>query len=308
MVRAPVGLRPVLILGVLLSAGCDDRIVHSLASDGGDDSGVRDAGVSPGACGGPRFPDQSLTGYAPTGVVLSSYTGPTRITAAGTVIDGADVSSCLTIDAANVVLKRSRLRTSSRCGLALVELLASATNFRIEDVELDGNGAGGFGVTGGGYTALRVNAHGLNGGFAIYGTVLTTIEDSWVHGLTMAGTQPVDCVSSNGASRVVLRGNHLENSFNSDAVVGLFGDFAALSDFRVERNLFNGGGFAVYAGHHPAKSFPDAVQMRFLNNCFGRKYFAECGFFGPVSAYDAAASGNMWSGNTWIDTGAAVVP
>ncbi|MBK7860871.1 MAG: hypothetical protein IPJ65_20160 [Archangiaceae bacterium] len=302
MALASRGLCPVLLLGVLLMStlGCDERISHALAAP--------DAGVSPGACGGAPFPDLGLTGHQPTGVVLTPYSGPARITVAGTVVDGADVSTCLTIDAPNVVLKRSRVHSASRCGLAVVEVLASASGLRLEDTELDGDQAGDFGVTGGGYTALRLNVHGVNGGFAITGTAATTIQDCWVHDLSNAGTRPVDTVSSNGASHVVLRGNHLENAFNSDAVIGLFGDFAPLADFLVEHNLLNGGGFAVYAGHLPAKAYPDAVQMRFQDNCFGRKYYPQCGYFGPVSAYDATASGNVWSGNRWQDTGAEVLP
>lgn len=296
---------PLILHGLLLGmlSGCEERIQHGAGADGG-----RRGGVNPGACGGAPFPDAHVTGHAPTGVQLAAYTGPSRISAAGTIIDGADISACLTIAAADVVLRRSRLRSTERCGLGLIEVLPSAAGLRLEDVELDGVGAGSYGITGGGFSAVRLDVHGFNGGLAIGGAGPTVLEDSWVHDLTMEGPVPVDSVSSNGASGVILRGNNLENLFNSDSAIGLFGDYAPIEDFLVERNLLNGGGYVVYAGYHPTKDYPDTSDIRFEDNCFGRKFFAQGGYFGPVSAFQAGARGNVWRGNRWQDTGSEVVP
>jgi len=303
MALGPEVPRLPLLLCVLLglAPGCAERIQHG--ADGGDRGGV-----DPGACGGRPFPDGTVTGYSPTGVQLTPYEGPTHVTSAGTVIEGADISACLIIDAPEVVVKRSRIRSAGRCGLGLVDVRDSAVGTAFEDVEIDGLGAGGFGIIGGGYTASRMDIHGLNGGIAISGRGPTVLEDSWVHDLVRGGPTEVDSVSSNGASRVVLRNNNLENPFNSDAVIGLFGDFAPISDFLVERNLLNGGGYTVYAGHHPSKDFPNTSDIRFQNNCFGRAYFTQSGYFGPVSAFEPDGPGNVWSANRWYDSGSEVRP
>ena len=56
-----------------------------------------------------EFPTPETTGYKHTGVTLTTYTGPSTITVAGTVIDAKQITTCLTISAPNVTIKRSRI-------------------------------------------------------------------------------------------------------------------------------------------------------------------------------------------------------
>ena len=44
--------------------------------------------------------------------VTAAYTGPTNITAPGTVIDGKNITSCITVSAANVIIRSSRVACS----------------------------------------------------------------------------------------------------------------------------------------------------------------------------------------------------
>ncbi len=59
------------------------------------------------------FPTPNNTGWKPTGVTLTPYSGPSDITVAGTVIDSKDIRQCIRILAPNVTIKRSRIQCAS---------------------------------------------------------------------------------------------------------------------------------------------------------------------------------------------------
>ncbi len=284
-------------LVLALGAACTDQIHHQREVDGG---------VPALACGGAPFPDGALTG--PGATALTAYQGPSRIVSPGTVIESAELSGCLTIAAANVIVRRSRIRTSQRCTGAMVSVEAAGAGVLLEDVELDGLTGGGRGIAGSGYTASRVEVHSVNNAFNVDGSSPTVIEASWAHSLSEGGGTSSDAFITNGGSHVVLRGNNLESQYAVASVIALYGDFAQIDDILIERNLLNGGGYALYGGYHPGKPYPNATAVRVVDNCFGRALFPRSGYFGPVSAYDGSGAGNSWTGNRWQDTGEAVQP
>ena len=94
----------------------------------------------------PSFPDAACTGV-PSGVTLTSYTGPTTITTNNTVIDSKLITSGLDIQASGVIIKNShitfngdldtggdlngaRCQDESPCG-------RGATPLTIQDTEID---------------------------------------------------------------------------------------------------------------------------------------------------------------------------
>ena len=116
-----------------------------------------------------------------------------------------------------------------------------------------------------------------------------------------------EAILSNGGSGFLVRGNRLDSNLEdgTSSALSFYGDFEQVRDALVERNLFNGGGFCVYAGSVDGKPYPVAANTRFVDNHFGRDLTDQCGWYGPVTAY-RAGNGNAWSGNVWHDTGAVV--
>lgn len=98
-----------------------------------------------------------------------------------------DINGGLVIDAPNVTVRRSRLRSTFRP----IHYTSNATGLVIEDVELDGLGANNTCV-GLVYGAVirRANIHGCENGVNSSGPGL--LEDSYVHDLTTANGAHTD--------------------------------------------------------------------------------------------------------------------
>jgi hypothetical protein len=73
----------------------------------------------------------------------------------------------------------------------------------------------------------------------------------------------------------------------------------------VENNFLAGGGYTLYAG---AGDMGPTYNIKIINNVWSRQVFPEGGYFGPVAYFDKDGAGNVWSGNTWLDTGAPIHP
>ena len=117
----------------------------------------------------------------PAGVALTPYTGPSRITQPGTVIDSKIITTPLVITAGanDVTIKNSIVRAN---GFWLVLNDEGATNLQIIDTELDGQGNtnNDAAVAGRNYTLTRVNIHGTIDGLKL-GDDLAGPETGCVH-------------------------------------------------------------------------------------------------------------------------------
>lgn len=153
--------------------------------------------------GSPAFPDATSTGV-PSGTTLTTYTGPTTITTANTVIDSKTINGCLSIEAANVLVKNSKINctsfadvtsTACSCAVGLDDGPGySSFSVTVQDSEVDcgGDPPNGFNNStafGSAFiTVLRVNIHGCENGFDVNQSV--DIEDSYMHDLRQCdGTQ-----------------------------------------------------------------------------------------------------------------------
>lgn len=269
-------------------------------SSGGSNGGGSSSGGNSGGCALPHYPSASCTGWQPTGVTLSAYTGPLTITAHGTVIDGKDIQACLTINANDVVIKRSKVSCGSWAGLRMY-----GTNGLIEDTEVNMLGFTGANcLTGANYIGRRINCHNTGDGIRLGSNV--TIEDSFVHGLVTAQGSHNDGMQTLGGTNITIRHNSIENPFTQTSCIILGHSSAPLNGVLIENNLFNGGGYTVYGG-----GTDSAVSgVKFINNRFKRGpsgFYPNGGFFGPVAHYDGTRPGNQWSGNVWDDNGDAIV-
>ena len=243
------------------------------------------------------WPGASNTGWQPTGAVLTAYTGPTKITADGTVISGQDISGCLTITASNVTIKDSRIRCS---GYWVVKFEGS--NELIEDTELDGMGSSTVNpaLIGANFKAYRLNIHGSADGIHPGSNAL--VQDSWVHDLVQANGSHNDAIQMWNVDGVTIRHNYLDNANKETSCILPSSNDGYIKNVTVDNNLMNGGGYTVYGGGGSGAIYPVA-NLSFTNNRFMRSptggHWPKGGYYG-VKAY--IASGDVWSNNVWDDT------
>ncbi|MDR7281107.1 hypothetical protein [Catenuloplanes atrovinosus] len=238
------------------------------------------APATPAAPPVPR-PGEDTTGV-PAGVTLTAYTGPLRITKAGTVIDGKRIDGCLDVRARDVVIKRSVLT----CGDIMIKIEQKTANLTIEDSDLDGAGTG-FVAGYWNFTLTRVDAYDIQEGPRVGSNVI--IQDSWFHGMRPAGSDDAhqDLMQTNGGSNSTIRGNVFDAtsavagvSFNAAFQVGA--EFEPLENVLVEKNWFNGGGYTVNI-----RDDPEISNVLFRDNVFGPRHG-----YGAVSRADAP--GIIW--------------
>src|SRR5262249_29170041 len=102
------------------------------------------------------YPSAATTGV-PAGTALTASGGLT-VSVAGTVIDAKEITGAVTIKAANVVIKRSRISA----GDGLYPIRVTSGNVTVEDTEITGGRSAA--VCCGDFTLRRVNIHHISEG------------------------------------------------------------------------------------------------------------------------------------------------
>ncbi len=254
-----------------------------------------DGGVYP-------VPSASTTGVLAYETLTPS--GPLRITQAGRVVEGLDVSGCVSVEADGVVLRNLRIRTDGVCKGSNLLDVRGAKGTVVEDVEIDGTGHGEvYAVMGGEVILRRVHIHDVWTGIRVTGNGVQLL-DSLVHRFT--STVNAGAFVTSGGSDFTLRHNVLEVSGNGDSVITLYSQDSAIKNVLAEANLINGAGWSVSAGG--GNSALPTSNVRFLRNRFGKKYHPKCGFYGPVSSFETGRPGNQWEGNVWDDSSEPISP
>lgn len=257
------------------------------------------------------WPSARTTGV-PLDVILTE-SGPLVITQPGSIIDGLLVRGSITVQAPDVVIRRTKvvggvIRTGDDASTPLRTV--------ISDVEIDGRGlpdaARQAGIGFGGFTVTRADIHHV--GIGVNASFDAVVRDSYIHDLVVAGDPGSggthnDGILSNGGQGMRFVGNHIDvgTQPNVSGAICLYGDFAPIRDVLIERNVLSGGGYALYAGSIADKPFPRARSVRVLGNRFRRGESGLSGTYGPVFGW-SPSGGNTWRDNTWEDTGEPVTP
>jgi hypothetical protein len=158
------------------------------------------------------------------------------------------------------------------------------------------------------FTLQRVNLYDSGHGAAVASNV--TIEDSYIHGLGGNTDAHKDAIYSGNGTNVTIRHNNIECNdgpkAGCTAAIGLLTDFTDITYYTIDNNLLNtNGSYCFYASGGPQKQY-SSNHITFTNNHFGRKFSSSCASYGPVTYWDSAKAGMVWSGNVWDDTGAEV--
>ena len=103
--------------------------------------------------------------------------------------------------------------------------------------------------------------------------------------------------TSAGGNNITVSGNTLLNPLNQTACLYL-NNVNPFTNCTVTGNLMAGGGYCVYAGN------ASSTGIVVTNNVVSTVYYATGGYYGalyPTSPPVWGSSGNVWSGNSWLD-------
>jgi hypothetical protein len=247
------------------------------------------------------FPGPGNTGV-PKGTILTPYDGPCEITIPNTQIDARSVTCALMIEAPGVRITRSVTKE--------IQVDTPGASLTIEDSLVDAGKLQGPAIGFSDVTARRVDVRG--GQTSVQCTPNCLIEDSWLHGQYLHPGQPqhLNGYLSNGWHDVTLRHNTIvcdvedyeEGGCSGSAQI--YGDFAVLTRFTFERNLFlaTPGGYCTSFGFNPGKPFgTNPTFIVVTGNVWTRGPNGKCGSYGPTTSFDPRGEGNVWSGNVWQD-------
>ena len=216
------------------------------------------------------------------------------IDTAGAVIDGYDISGTLYINASNVTVRNTRVRSTNWW---VIKVKDGVSGVVIEDCEVDGAGMSGvegqFGIVGP-VTVRGCDISGVSDGVVPHSGSL--VEGNYIHGLLSPGEPHYDGIQIDGGiSDVVIRGNTIINSHGQTSAVMIDNWFGPIRNILVEGNRLVGGGYTVYSdGQFDGGSI---TGVSFINNRLGK------GRLGYASIVNNTVTD---SGNVDDDTGQPV--
>jgi hypothetical protein len=206
------------------------------------------------------FPDASNTGVPP-GTVLTPSGGMT-INTAGAVIDAREITGQVVVNASNVTIRRSRIRSN-----AMYVIDNSSTGLVVEDSEIINRPVSGQnnchnGIGDSNYTVVRTEITGCENAANIGGDNVT-FADNYIHDLDTTGPSYVwgndphtdGLQMSPGADNIVVRHNWIDPSSGSGVTSPIImGVNGSQSNVRIEDNYLDGRGaaYAVYANRQPS--------------------------------------------------------
>lgn len=267
------------------------------------------------------------TAGIPAGTTLTTYTGSCTITTPNTTIDSKTINCGeLEIQALNVTITKSRIN-----GYPFIDDSTPTTrdvSFSVADSELanpsatsntESVGKSHFSIT------RSIISGGRRGAWCEYDCSIT---DNYIHGqehgvlnCTTSGCafheSGIRQGSGNGTTSgvQVIRhntvacdapdvaanepGNESDTSGCSAVITG-YGDFAAIQNNTVDRNLIlaTPGGYCAYGGNTGGgKPFPNGANNVWTDNVFVKGSGSHCGFFGTSTDFNTGLSGNSFTGN-----------
>jgi hypothetical protein len=243
------------------------------------------------------WPTASTTGV-PAGVTLTSMSGLT-VKTSGTVIDAKLVKGDIIINANNVTIKNSKVE-------GRIQIRPPYTGLKVQRTEIAGPGTAWAAVTEGigyaNFTCEGCNIHGWGKGAMMDANV--TISGSWIHDMPVASGSHNEAILSLGGPNYTIVNNRLDSGSagNFTASLAFLNQWNSFTNTLVQGNLFNGGGYCVYAGGEAAHNaqYPSS-NVRFLDNTFGTDANPKCGYYGAAVAWHSSGVGNQWSGNVMVD-------
>ncbi|WEV76940.1 right-handed parallel beta-helix repeat-containing protein [Janibacter cremeus] len=220
------------------------------------------------------------------------------ITKDGTVVDGRRVDGRILIEADDVTIRNTLVRT--RTSLYPIHVANDTTGALIEDVEVDNRGGTGIGVYFQGSGTLRgADVHSASDGIRIEADDVT-IADSFIHDLRRQPDGHHDTIQLRSGDDVTITGNTLQpyeeatdDPMNAAIQIGSLSGDDRITNLVVSKNLMNGGNHTINGGGRG-----EVESARYSGNEFGR----DCRY-GPAGNIE----NSVWEDtNVWHDTGEPV--
>jgi Right handed beta helix region len=189
-------------------------------------------------------PTAETTGV-PGGVNLRP-SGSLKITHAGAVVEGLDVTGTIVIDAPDVTIRNTRIRATGSMGVKV-----ESGSLLIEDSEIIGmTDDCAQGVAWGDYVAARIDVSGCQDGLKGNGNV--AVYDSYIHDLRPTPSSHNDGFQSTGGSDITIEGNTICGQFrDSVSAVKLTPEEQAIDNVVIRNNVLRGGNFTLYMDSKP---------------------------------------------------------
>lgn len=212
---------------------------------------------NPSSCG---YPDTTNTGV-PAEITLTKVTGDMTIRTAGTVIDGKDITGCVTVDAPGVTIKNTRITCDGYYGILTADqaVAEGSVPLTVQDVEI---------VCGGNTTAIayanlnvwRAYIHGCENGFSLDRDA--TVQDSYITDIKEINGGHGDGMQFGGSVENIVINHNSVIVGEVTAAINWTGETVSML---VENNLLSGGGYTIYCPRVPV---PQGA-FKVLNNRFG---------------------------------------
>ncbi len=247
----------------------------------------------PSSCG---FPDATNTGVPAAWAPIHTTTGDVSVTTAGATLDGWDIHGCLSILAANVTIRNTRV-TCTTGGWAVN---ARGANLLLDHIAVTCGGTHGDGIVGVTFTAVAVDVSGCEDGIYMdNSSPCPVVRDSYVHDPFHASGAHTDVlqVAADGCGTFVH--NTLENQDPQGSSV-ISADTTAIHDLLVSGNLMAGGGYSMRC---PDPGHGTNVQV--VGNRFSEMW-VQYGNPPGTGAMNGCGDEAVVSGNVRDETGAAL--
>ncbi len=283
----------------------------------GNAAALTNCAAKPSSC---QYPDATNTGV-PGGATLKSV--PSQLTSGtgwaynatgknvvvtgkGTVLSGLYITGTLTINASNVTVKDVHVVTNAIFGVGLTH----TTGVTIENSTISGLNA-----TTGRVDSAIDDVYGDSTGMVIkdnnifdFRTAIHIstglVEGNYIHDPGyISGDHTNGFYVNGGTEPLTISGNTIFNSRSQTDAINLDAGSAGVpvANKTVQNNFLAGGSYTIYGGD--ALGNPTS-KIVIKGNRFGQLYYKTSGQFGPGAYFNATATGNVWSGNTWDTTGA----
>jgi hypothetical protein len=308
------------MLGAAALAAAGALTVGSAAARA-DASVTASCAATPSNCG---YPDATNTGV-PADTTLKAVpaqvsSGPgwyynaaintVIVNVNGTVLSGLFIPCTLQISASNVMVSNVQVVTGGNFGISLTH----TTGVTIQNSTISGQNA----TTGrvgsaiddvyGDSTGMVIESNNISN-FKTAIQISTGLADgNYVHDPGyVAGDHTNGFYVNGGTQPLTISGNTIYDSLGqTDAInldAGSPGPAAPVASKTVVNNLLAGGSYTIYGG---APSGSPTSNIVIQGNRFGQLYYPKAGQYGPVAYFDPTGTGNIWSGNVWDTTGAAI--
>jgi hypothetical protein len=244
------------------------------------------------------FPDATTAGV-PAGTALTSYTGPTTITTAGTVIEGKVIDGTLTINAANVTIKNCIITGGYYFG---VDGEHGGSTLTVQNCTIIGPGTSGEGncaILGTGQF-IGNDISGYENGIQTTGGSGGVISGNYIHDITSSNPNAhyTGIQLEGNESNLLIENNTVINDRDSNIFLQALN--GPISNVTINHNYVGGGtGDNSYNIYVESRFGYPVTGVSITNNYIDKGYW---GYFSIVN------SSPTMSGNVEFDTVHGVMP